>query len=424
MADTDIRVTRVLSGAVTWDEDELYKDIAQSDMHYRVPYNPGDPRTWPLVLSMGKDNKRNKLLPSCVVYVTNYMTNQRLKALKKLSFAELFQRYPFNFAPGGQLRDVEVIPRLGFEKWMKGFGKPLVSQSDALLASPTPAKVMSGASESSDSSSTSYYNQYRQALDERDSDFAARLSSMEERLEMAQEGLEDAKQKLLHTEKASTEKEEARKAAHERATAAEQKVVVTEGRLATAERDLTLLVEGNNKLKDEITSLQKDNEDTESKLTDAKSRLAKSEQKLLSSVNNNRKLKEDAESQLIVCKKELATTSGQLVDSRAKAAELDRELQKIVNDLKKNDPKKRKSPGDATTPPTKRARVGEDVEQQKDLLEEGEIICRPDRIERQKYGTISPKRFGEKMGGWKADLEQKNKEHDELKQRRQGQKGR
>jgi chromosome segregation ATPase len=393
-------------------------------MHYRVPYNPGDPRTWPLVLSMSKDNKRNKVLPSCVVYGKTYMANQRLVALKKLSNSELFQRYPFNFAPGGELRNVEVIPRLEFEKWMKEFGKPLVSQTDALLASPTPAKVMPGASESSDSSSTSYYSQYRQALDEWDSDFAARLSSMEERLEMAQEDLGDAEQKLLQAEKASTEKETARKAAHERATAAEQKVANTERRLATTKPDLTLLVD---KLKDEITSLEKAKEGTESKLTDTKRRLAESGQNLLSFVNNNRKLteaKEDAESRLTVCKKELATASGQLVDSQAKAAELDRELQKIVNDLKKNDPQKRKSPGDATTPPAKRARVGEDVEQQEDLLEEGEIICRPDGMERQKDGTMSPKRFGEKMGGWKADLEQKNREHDELKQRRQGQKGR
>jgi hypothetical protein len=45
MSNADIRVTRVLAGAVTWDEEELYKVIAQFDMHYRVPYNPGDPRT-------------------------------------------------------------------------------------------------------------------------------------------------------------------------------------------------------------------------------------------------------------------------------------------------------------------------------------------------------------------------------------------
>jgi hypothetical protein len=41
MTSTDIRVTRVLGSAVTWDEDELYKDIAQYDMHTKLGFSMG-----------------------------------------------------------------------------------------------------------------------------------------------------------------------------------------------------------------------------------------------------------------------------------------------------------------------------------------------------------------------------------------------
>lgn len=64
MTTKDIEVTRVYSGSFTWDESELRKGIAQFDMHFTVPYSPTDPRTWPLVPIVTRDNKKNKVLPS------------------------------------------------------------------------------------------------------------------------------------------------------------------------------------------------------------------------------------------------------------------------------------------------------------------------------------------------------------------------
>ena len=86
MTTKDIEVTRVYSGSFTWDESELRKSIAQFDMHFTVPYCPTDPRTWPLVQSVTRDIRKNKVLPSRVVYSMAFMNSQRLVTLRKLSY--------------------------------------------------------------------------------------------------------------------------------------------------------------------------------------------------------------------------------------------------------------------------------------------------------------------------------------------------
>ena len=152
MTTKDIEVTRVYSGSFTWDESELRKGIAQFDMHFTVPYCPTDPRTWPLVQSVTRDIRKNKVLPSRVVYSMAFMNSQRLVTLRKLSYSELFRRYPFNFTPGGELRKSEGIPYLEFKKWMEDFGKSSVSPSNAIVPSPTLAEALPGAEGSSSES--------------------------------------------------------------------------------------------------------------------------------------------------------------------------------------------------------------------------------------------------------------------------------
>ena len=114
------------------------------------------------------------------------------------------------------------------------------------------------------------------------------------------------------------------------------------------------------------------------------------------------------------CKQELATKSSELDVCKKDRASLWGDVANIID--------KRKRHGDATTPPAKRARVGDDLERQEDLPEEGEIICRPEGIGKQRHGPMSPERFKEKMGGWEAQQAERIRRQEKHKESRKGSK--
>ena len=392
MTTKDIEATRVYSGSFTWDESELRKTIAQFDMHFTVPYCPTDPRTWPLVQSVTRDIRKNKVLPSRVVYSMAFMNSQRLVTLRKLSYSELFRRYPFNFTPGGELRKSEGIPYLEFKKWMEDFGKPPISESIA----PTT------------------FDKINKALSEINSDSAAK-SGVEARLETTQTKLADTKRMLSQAAEANTEKQVAQEEAERRATEAERQVTNIkesyERQLGDSDRRIESLVGDCDKLRNSIRSTLAKVKETEFRLTATQSHLAAAQSKLTACEQEVAK-KSD---QLTASEQEVATKSEQLAVAKQYHQHQLLHVYAQVKEIKEN--KKRGSPEDTNLPSAKRVLSGEEMDHKSALARFEEQKCRFDELREQKNGFLNTQQTEEWKAIWDAE-QNRLKERDKMLKKR------
>lgn len=388
MTNTDIKVMRAHSGAFSWDENELYKEIAKFDMHYTIPYTPGNPQTWPLVQNVVRDNRKNKVLPACVVYSMAYINSQRLITLKKLPYSELFKRYPFNFAPGGEVRKSEGIPYLEFKEWMEAYGNPPISESVA----PTT------------------FDKINKALSEINSDSAAKSAGMEARLETMQAELADTKRMLSQAAEANTEKQVAQEEAEKRATEAGQQVTNIkesyERQLGDSERRIKSLVGDCDKLRNSIRSTLTKVEETKFQLTATQSHLAAAQSKLTAceqeaaqksdQLTTSEQALAKKSDQLAASEQEVATKSEQLAVAKQYHQQQLLHVYAQVKEIEEN--KKRGSPKDTNLPSAKRVLSEEEMDHKNALARFEEQNCRFDKLREQKNGVLNAQQTEE----WKA----------------------